>query len=54
MSDKFAREEQCHELILVLLDVGIIRVGVCREWGLCTLFKDLYYGIERGFWAWDA
>lgn len=43
-----------HVLILVLLDVGIIRIGVCRERGLCAPCEDLFYDTERWFGAWDA
>ena len=34
-------------LILVLLDVGIIWVTGCGEWGLYTLFGGLLKGTER-------
>lgn len=43
-----------HGLILVLLDVGIIRVAIRRERGLYPLFEDLLNGTERRFGAGNA
>jgi len=43
-----------HGLILVLLDVGIIRVAGCGERGLRPLFGGLLKGTERWFGAGDA
>ena len=38
-----------HGLVLVLLDVGVVRVAVYGEWGLCPLFGDLLESTERRF-----
>jgi hypothetical protein len=43
-----------HGLVLVLPNVGIIRVAVCGERRLCPLFEGLLDGTERWFWAWNA
>lgn len=36
-------------MVLVLLDVSVIRIGICREWWWSPLFGDLCYGTERRF-----
>jgi len=43
-----------HGLILVLLDVGIIRVAGRGERGLCPLLWDPLKGTERWFGAGNA
>ena len=43
-----------HGLILVLLDVGVIRVAICGERGLYSLFGDLLNGTEWRFGAGNA
>lgn len=43
-----------HGPILVLLDVVIIRVAICGEWGLYPLFEVPLDGTERRFGARNA
>ena len=43
-----------HALILVLLDVNMIRIGVCRERGFRAFCEDLLHGTEGWMRAWDA
>ena len=43
-----------HGPILILLDVVIIRVAICEEWGLYPLFEVLLNGTERRFGAGKA
>lgn len=38
-----------HGLVLILLNVGIVRVARCGERGLCPPFEDLLDGAERWF-----